>query len=257
MQGNRMKLLTLAPILLALAAPAFATTITASGTNSLWNVNNPGCTSAVPVGNPSCVIGDTTVFGIESASLSVDNSGDVSADILMNFGDSTLTNYNLYGTNFEAADMIITAGGNEYALVLNTHSDNVATLATGGLYLITGTKTAQTVLTNNNGGVTPGGTFRNNLAVYAIPKTATLIGTGTVHISNFGNGTTAPEYEVTISGITGGSALYNNNIAFELASATCGNGVVYGSAVPEPGTLALMGTALIGLAFLRRRRNRD
>jgi hypothetical protein len=157
--------------------------------------------------------------------------------------------------------MLITAGSSEYALVLDGHSG----LETGGLYLInntSGIEDAQTVLGN------PGGIYRNTLPVWAPPLGAaggphpndTLLGTGTVHISVYGNGTSSPEYDITVTGLTGGTALFSGgSLAFELASSTCGNGVVYGrEPIPEPGTLALLGTALVGLAFLRRRHgNRD
>jgi hypothetical protein len=239
-----MKLLTLTPILLALAVPASAATVTASGSNSLWNVD-------CPKGNPdTCVIGEAKVFGIESASLTFDNNGNGSADILTNFGDSTLTPFSMYGVAFSAADMLITAGSSEYALVLDGHDG----LDSGGLYLISSTEDAQTVLGN------PPGIYRNDLPVWASPSGATLISAGTVHIDTVGNGTSSPKYDISITGLTGGKALFNaSTLAFEIASATCGNGVLYGSEpckIPEPGTLALMGAALVGLAFLRRSRNR-
>jgi len=247
-----MKLTLALASIVFVAAPAFASTITASGTNSLWNVNSPGCNSASPT---NCVIGNPSIFGIESATLTVDNSGDVSADILMNFGNGS-TNYGgsnltpftvsgIPGVTFSATDMIITEGAAQYALILYGHNG----LTTGGLYSITGTQTAQTVLGN------PSGTYRNNLPVWASASGAVKLGNGTVTVTDLGNGTTAPEYNVSITGITGGTALFTNGnqLAFEVASATCGNGVVYGT-VPEPGTMALMGSALVGLALLRRKR---
>ena len=43
-----------------------------------------------------------------------------------------------------------------------------------------------------------------------------------------------------------------STLSFEMASADCGNGVVYGS-VPEPGTLALIGAGIALIGTLRRR----
>ncbi|HTP89842.1 MAG TPA: PEP-CTERM sorting domain-containing protein [Bryobacteraceae bacterium] len=241
-----MKFLSLAPILLAVAAPAFAATITASGTDGAnWDVT-------CPTGNPNtCVIGDPTVFGIQSASLTFDNLGNGSADIRMNFGDATLTPFTTPSTgsiSFSAADMLITAGSTQYALVLAGHNG----LVSGGLYQITGTQTAQTALGN------PNATYRNSLPVWASGSGAVLLGLGTVNINTVGNGTTAPKYDISITGLTGGQSLFSaGNFSFEMASANCGNGVVYGSTVPEPATMALMGTALVGLAFLRRRQKKS
>lgn len=231
---------------LSLCTVASANTITATGSNGPnWNVSCPG-------GNPAtCVVGDPSVFAIKSATLTTNDTGGVSANIFTNFGDATLTSFNDVGLTLFPADMIITAsGGAEYAIVLDGHGG----LVTGGLYSITGTETAQTVL-GNPGGVT----YRNTLAVWANPSGAVLLGTGIVGITGFGNGATNPEYDVSVTGITGGAALYNaGTISFELASATCGNGVVFGSSVPEPATWTLMlaGAALIVAAKTGKRLRR-
>ena len=101
-----MKRLAVGWVLLAVAVPGFGSTLTASGSNSLWNIDDPSCSES---SSDNCVIGDPTVFGIESASLTVGSSGDVSANILTNFGDSTLAPFSLYGVTFSAADILITA----------------------------------------------------------------------------------------------------------------------------------------------------
>jgi uncharacterized protein (TIGR03382 family) len=241
-----MKRLAVGWVLLAVAVPGFGSTLTASGSNSLWNIDDPSCSES---SSDNCVIGDPTVFGIESASLTVDSSGDVSANILTNFGDSTLAPFTSAGVALSAADILITAGDAEYALVLDAHNGMV----TGGLYLIASRETAQTVLGD------PTGTYRNDLPVWASPAGAVLLGTGTVVITSAGNGTTVPEYDIAVNGITGGTALFTSGgFLFEVASSTCGNGVLYASTVPETGTMAMIGMGLLGLALLnRRRRNRD
>ena len=135
-------------------------------------------------------------------------------------------------------------------------------LQTGGLYYLGSvqnlssiTQTAQAALGN------PGGNYRNSLPVWATAG-ATLLGTAPKQDFTItylgGDGKNSPQYDISISDITGGSALYTagttGNLSFELASATCGNGVVYGS-VPEPGTLALLAAGLMSLlAFAWRKR---
>jgi len=242
-----MRRLAVGWVLLAVAVPGFGSTLTASGSNSLWNIDDPSCSES---SSDNCVIGDPTVFGIESASLTVGSGGDVSANILTNFGDPTLAPFSLYGVTFSAADILITAGDAEYALVLDAHSGMV----TGGLYSILSTEIAQTVLGNPSEAI-----YRNDLPVWASPAGAVLLGTGTVVITSAGNGTTVPEYDIAVSGITGGTALFTSGgFLFEVASSTCGNGVLYASTVPETGTMAMIGMGLLGLALLnRRRRNRD
>jgi hypothetical protein len=234
---------TLSLIALLLASSAYGTTITASGTDPSWNINDSSCTAASGF---NCVIGDPTVFGIKDASLTVSSSGAVSADVQLNFENSTLNPFVDFGDTLSAADMIIQAGGGEYALVLHSHSGLVA----GGLYSIISTEDAQTVLGN------PGGVYyRNSLAVWANASGAVELGSGTITVTALGNGTTAPEYNVAVTGITGGAGLFSPSLSFEQASATCGNGVVFGT-VPEAGTLGMVGGGLVLLGILRRKYGR-
>jgi hypothetical protein len=263
-----MKLLNLMPILLVAAAPVFAGTITASGNDGPnWDTSANQC----PGGSPAtCVIGSLSDFAIQSATFTVNNTanggnGSASAEILTNFGDTNLAPYidpSVSSTvTFSAADMLIAVGGNEYALVLSNHSFLSATtpcttgstncLTAGGLYLLTGEETAGTVLSSVTG------TYRTGFDVWGNPTGATEIGQGSVSLNSIGG----TELDIKINNINpvGGhnfSALVNQNLTFDVASADCGNGAVYG-AVPEPGTLALAGSALIGLVFLSRRRSRN
>ena len=106
-----------------------------------------------------------------------------------------------------AADMLISAGSSEYALVLDAHNG----LQTGGLYYLGSvqnlssiTQTAQAALGN------PGGNYRNSLPVWATAG-ATLLGTAPKQDFTItylgGDGKNSPQYDISISDITGVSGM--------------------------------------------------
>lgn len=203
--------------------------------------------------DPADVIGDPNLFDISSLRFASFDAGSkrFTVEILFNYGGGTsLSPFSIGGafTNLNVGDLLFYSGSDIYAVALVTRGR----LDAGDLYKVTGTQTAQQVL-----GLGPeeDGNYRPNAPVWGNTTRATQIGAGTVTAESVGGPT---NLKVTLDFVANDAFINGfDGSMFSFASATCGNdliqGTIPGSEVPEPGTWALLGAGLIGLAWMRRR----
>jgi hypothetical protein len=208
------------------------------------------------VGAPD-VIGHVSQFDIESLTFQNVSAGGVTISTKLNYdnGDTTLATFGTDDvfTTLNIGDILFRVGGvSKYAIVLRNHDG----LNAGSLYqLNNGALTAFQLI----GFVDPLDLYyRADAEVWANnagPGTpTTLLNTGSVSTTLIGSG---PEIQVTVNiGPTVNSQFLTdfNASSFSFASATCGNDIISGTMTPEPASMAMMGSALAALVYLRRRR---
>ena len=201
--------------------------------------------------NSSDVIGDPKFFDIDYLKISSPTGNNLQVEIRFNYGGgASLNAFNI--SNFAPAlnvgDLFFRTADSTFAYILRSHNG----LATNGLYEITGTQSAQTVLGN------PSGSYRNNSQVWASPTNAQLLSTGTSNIVTVNNQPTnlLATFVIPLSVSLVGEL--SNGFDVYFASATCGNDEVFGSVpaspVPEPGTWAMIGGGFLLIGLLRRNR---
>ncbi|MBI4902126.1 MAG: PEP-CTERM sorting domain-containing protein [Acidobacteria bacterium] len=202
--------------------------------------------------NNGDVIGALPKFDIENVTIATGAGNTVTLTVRTNYnsGDTTLSGFPSSNNccTLNIGDLMFRSGGSSWAVALATHG----ALTQANLYLVTGFLTAETVLGNP-----PGLIYRNNSNVWGNDAGAvkTNVGAGSRNVSLLGGN----EVQVEVSFVAD-AAFYNainsGNFSFEFASATCGNDVIDGSAVPEPVSMSLMGAGLLVLGLLRRTRFR-
>ena len=200
--------------------------------------------------NSSDVIGDPNLFEIDYLKLAGINGNTLQVDIRFNFGGGAgLTPFNIGGgfPTLSVGDLIFRTPTNRYAFILGSHNG----LAANGLYQITGTQTAQTVLGS------PSGNYRPNAEVWASATGAQLLSTGSSGIVTVNGNSTNLLASLYLPLTSNMLADLNNGFDVYFASATCGNDEVTGTVpptgVPEPGTWAMLGAGLAAIGCYRRK----
>jgi hypothetical protein len=242
-------------VLLLLAG--FATTIgsavaapTATVFNSPYDGQNPGNAS-----DQDGVIGTNGQFDLQSVAFTNLTSTNFTVQIDFNFdyGDASLTPFELAGIKLSAGDLLFNDGGKLWGVALDSHTG----FTQGDLYSVTDFSTAKTVLGN------PNGTYRPNNDVWMDNNGGqTVAGLGTSTTKNIGG----DEVQTTLSFTPSASlisALNSGNLDFQFSSATCSNDYLSGNitgnivnTVPEPTGFVLLGSGLIALSVIPRLRRR-
>lgn len=264
-------LLTLALAVLA-SAPAFAAPIAVLSDKTddiAYSSNSHGPTSYF--GNSSR--GDFIGSGFNTTSISVGTASGAAGSTVFDLklytqfdGDSRLN-----GISTRYADVFLRShstglplGAFDYALVLGDQTGNGG-LATAALYANPTYKTSQQVW-NGRTGYTYGGEFvQSGADASTAASIATVATAGTIvqgsgaTVTQTGNEHSGYVVDVNFTLTNDQAAALANGFDLLWGTGDCGNDAIFGTvpgtatAVPEPGTLAVLGSGALGLLVLQRR----
>lgn len=236
---------------------------------------DPFGSSATSCANSSCdVVGNKADFDIQKASVVITPIWS-SLTFYLNYHNSTFAPWVVTrsggGLNLNAADIFLTVGGSMYAIpVVSRNYTGSKNFDAGSIYKVgngvTALTSTQALGLRNSSSELNNWSWRQNEVVWAGGNGAgKVVGTGSVSITPYGNGTTDGLYALTLK-FASPAAWHlqaGDNIGIQFASATCANDILKGnvqvSLAPEPSSMLLFGTlaGALGFAVVRRRRTQS
>ena len=220
-------------------------------------------------GNPS-TIGDPLMYQVFGAQLTSPDGVNFTLKIQTNYptaisNGATSIPGAIYGDGsgpFFIGDFLISWNGNDYGVVLHDHdgysAGSLYKASLGGpSFFTSGDIMESWPSPPQHPPAGPPGRSPNPSFPTELASGGSLLGGGSLVVNTLGDGVSQGKYEITVTFTAPAGFVDGGDLVAYFTSWACANGVLGGGGtpVPEPTSMLLVGSALIGLSFILKRRS--